>query len=162
MMALTSVDPASFRAALSRFASGVTVLTTRTADGRDAGMTATAFSSLSLDPPLVLACVDRTASMLSPLEQASHLAVHLLSEDQEALSRRFAADEADRFRGLEVTRGLEGLPLLGGCLGRLQCRITGRHPEGDHVIIIGEVLEAEAAEGSPLLYFRSRYGRLGR
>lgn len=161
-MAPTAVDLTAFRGALSRFASGVTVLTTRTADGRDAGMTATAFTSLSLDPPLVLACVDRTASMHSPLQDATHLAVHVLAAGEEALSRRFAGDEAQRFRAAELTRGIAGLPLLDGWIARLQCRITARHPEGDHVIIVGEVLAAEVAEGDPLLYFGGRYGGLAR
>jgi len=159
-MTTRTVDPATFRSALSRFAAGVTVLTTHTRDDRDVGMTATAFSSLSLDPPLVLVCVDRDASMASPLEQATHLAVHVLSGDQEPLSRRFAGTESDRFAGLRITRGAGGLPLLDGAIARLQCRITERHPGGDHVIVVAEVLEADFMEGEPLLYFRGRYGRL--
>lgn len=159
-MTTRTVDPATYRSALSRFAAGVTVLTTHTDDDRDLGMTATAFSAVSLDPPLVLVCVDRDASMASPLEHATHLAVHVLRHDQEALSRRFSGTESDRFAGLEVTRGAGGLPLLGGALARLQCRIVERHPGGDHVIVVAEVLEAEVAEGEPLLYFRGGYGRL--
>ncbi len=158
-MTTRTVDPATYRSALSRFAAGVTVLTTHTDDARDLGMTATAFSAVSLDPPLVLVCVDRDASMASPLERATHLAVHVLAQDQEALSRRFSGTESDRFAGLEVTRGVGSLPLLGGALARLQCRIVERHPGGDHVIVVAEVLEAEFAEGEPLLYFRGGYGR---
>ncbi len=157
-MTLTSVDPATFRSALSRFASGVTVLTTRTDDGRDLGMTATAFASVSLEPPLVLACVDRTASMASPLEHATHVAVHLLDGAGEPLSRRFAGTESDRFTGLAVTRGAGDVPLLEGWIARLQCRIVERHPGGDHVIVVAEVLEAELADGEPLVYFRGSYG----
>lgn len=159
-MTTMTVDPATFRSALSRFASGVTVLTTHTDDGRDLGMTATAFASLSLDPPLVLVCVDREASMASPLEHATHVGVHVLAAEQEALSRRFADRESDRFAGLAVARGAGGVPLLEGAIARLQCRITERHPGGDHVIVVAEVLEADVAEGAPLLYFRGRYGRL--
>lgn len=154
------LDNAAFRASLARFASGVTVLTTRTAVGEDLGMTATAFSSLSLDPPLVLVCLDRAASMTPELESATHLAVHVLGEDQEALSRQFALKEGDRFAGLAVTRGAGGVALLPGALVRLECRIVDRHPGGDHVIVVGAVLAAAVAEGKPLLYFRGRYARV--
>jgi 3-hydroxy-9,10-secoandrosta-1,3,5(10)-triene-9,17-dione monooxygenase reductase component len=158
-MTTRTVDPETFRSALSRFASGVTVLTTHTQDGRDLGMTASAFSSVSLDPPLVLVCVGHEASMASPLQHATHLAVHVLSADQESLSRRFADVESDRFTGLEITRGAGGVPMLDGALARLQCRIVARHPGGDHVIVVAEVLEAHIADGEPLLYFRGRYAR---
>lgn len=154
------LDTAVFRASLSRFASGITVLTTRSADGRDLGMTATAFSSLSLDPPLVLVCIDRAASMAPALESATHLAVHVLGADQEAISRQFALKEGDRFAGLAITRGAGGVPLVPGALVQLQCRITERHAGGDHVIVVAEVLAAEVADGDPLLYFRGRYARL--
>jgi len=154
------LDPSVFRASLSRFASGVTVLTTRSSDGRDLGMTATAFSSLSLDPPLVLVCIDRGASMAPALETATHLAVHVLGADQEAISRQFSLKEGDRFAGLAVTRGAGDVPLVPGTLARLQCRISERHAGGDHVIIVAEVLAAEVGEGDPLLYFRGRYARI--
>lgn len=154
------LDTVAFRTSLSRFASGVTVLTTRASDGRDLGMTATAFSSLSLDPPLVLVCIDRDASIAPALESAEHLAVHVLGADQEPLSRRFALKDGDRFAGLEVTRGEGGVALLPGALVRLECRIVERLPGGDHVIVVAQVLGAEVAEGEPLLYFRGRYARL--
>lgn len=154
------LDIVAFRASLSRFASGVTVLTTRDRDGRDLGMTATAFSSLSLDPPLVLVCVDRGASMAPALAEATHLAIHVLSATQEAVSRQFALKEADRFAGLGIARGAGDVPLFDGALVRLQCRIARRHEGGDHVIIVCEVLAADVADGDPLLYFRGRYARL--
>ena len=160
-MTRAAVDPTTYRASLSRFASGITVLTTRTDDGRDLGMTATAFTAVSLEPPMVLVCVDRDASMASPLQHATHLAVHVLSAAQEDLSRRFAGTESDRFAGLEVRRGVGDLPLLDGALARLQCRIVERHGGGDHVIVVAEVLEADVADGDPLLYFRGRYARVG-
>lgn len=155
------LDPDQFRAALGRFASGVTILTMRDAAGKDHGMTATAFSSLSLDPPLVLVCVDRAASMAGPLEQASHLAVNLLSAGQEELSRQFAQQDADRFAGVALRRGTAHLPLLDGALAHLECRIQARHPGGDHVIIVGEVLAAAANDGPALVYHRGQYHRVG-
>lgn len=157
-----TLDPSIFRASLGRFAAGITVLTMRGADGIDRGMTATAFSSLSLDPPLVLVCIDHNATMAKPLADATHLAVHVLGEDQEAISRRFASKDGDRFAGLDITRGVAELPLVPGALVRLQCRIRDRHPGGDHVIIVCEVLEADVADGEPLVYFRGRYARLAR
>lgn len=154
------LDTTAFRASLSRFASGVTVLTSRSADGRDLGMTATAFSSLSLDPPMVLVCIDRAASIAPALEGLTHLAVHVLGADQEAISRQFAVKDGDRFAGLALARGAGNVPLLPGALVRLECRIAERHPGGDHVIVVAEVLAAEVGEGEPLLYFRGRYARL--
>ena len=155
------LDPTRFRAALGRFASGVTVLTMRDAEGKDHGMTATAFSSLSLEPPLVLVCVDRAASMAAPLEHATHFAVNLLSSAQEEYSRRFAEKESDRFAGVPLQRGVGGLPLVEGALAHLQCRVHARHPGGDHTIVVGEVLDAAAHDGDSLLYSRGRYHRIG-
>jgi flavin reductase ActVB len=156
-MTVMPLDPSRFRASLSRFASGVTVLTTRSAGGQDFGMTATAFTSLSLDPPLILVCIDRAATMAGPLEQATHFAVHVLSSGQEALARRFAEKEGDRFAGQSITRGVGDLPLLDGALALLQCRIAARHPGGDHVIVVGHVFDAAVADGAPLVYHRGRY-----
>lgn len=160
MTAPRPLDAAAFRAALARFASGVTVLTLRGADGRDHGMTATAFSSLSLDPPLVLVCVGQAASIAPAVAAATHFAIHLLSADQETLARRFSEKDTDRFEGISLQRGIGELPLLDGALARLQCRVRERHPGGDHQIVVGEVLNADAADGDPLLYYHSRYAKL--
>lgn len=100
--------------------------------------------------------------MASPLLEATHLAVHVLHEGQDHLSRRFAGEESDRFAGLAVTRGAGNLPLLEGALARLECRIVERHPAGDHCIIVAEVLEASITDGDPLLYYRGQYGRFVR
>lgn len=156
----TPFDTAAFRATLGRFASGVTIITLRGADGRDHGMTATAFSSLSLEPPLVLACIGHAASIAPVLKDARHFAIQVLAAGQEAIARRFAEKDTDRFAGLAVRRGEEGLPLLEGTLACLQCRVAARHPGGDHEILVGEVLAAAGGEGEPLLYFRGRYARL--
>jgi flavin reductase ActVB len=153
------VDPADFRAALSRFASGVTILTMRDADGKDHGMTATAFSSLSLDPPLILVCIDRAASMFEPLKHAQRFAVNILAEDQQQVSRAFAIKDADRFGGFLFERGIEDVPILVGAHAHLECRVHARHEAGDHTIIVGEVEACATGEGSPLLYYRGTYGR---
>ncbi|MFM9012277.1 MAG: flavin reductase family protein [Gemmatimonadota bacterium] len=155
------IDPAQFRAALARFASGITVLTMRDAAGTDLGMTATAFTSLSLDPPLILACVDAKATMATPLVEGAAFAVHVLREDQEQLSRRFAATTGDRFANLALERSPDGTPLLPDTLMRMECTAVARHPGGDHHIIVGRPQRVTvAAIGEPLLYFRGRYGRL--
>lgn len=154
-----NLDPVSFRAALSRFASGVTILTMRDAAGTDHGMTATAFSSLSLDPPLILICIARSASMFEPLTQAQRFAVNILSDDQQQVSRAFAAKDSDRFGGFIFERGIGDVPILVGAHAHLECRVHARHEAGDHTIIVGEVEACATGEGSPLLYYRGTYGR---
>ncbi len=155
-------DPAAFRATLGRFASGITVVTARDREGRDVGMTVSAFSSLSLHPPLVLVCIDNAASVAPALEECQHLAINILAEDQEPLSRRFAEKDRDRFEGLAVRRGQTGVALLEGTLASLECTVVARHPGGDHTILVAEVQDAEVREGHPLLYYRGGYRRLER
>ncbi len=155
---MASLDPSTFRAALGRFASGVTVLTLRTPDGTDLGMTATAFSSVSLTPPLILVCVDVEASAAPALRVGTPFAVHLLAEGQTALSRRFASSEGDRFADLAVARGEDDVLRLDGTLAHLACRVHATYPGGDHLIVVGAVRDATIAESAPLLYFRGAYG----
>ncbi|HEX6057630.1 MAG TPA: flavin reductase family protein [Gemmatimonadaceae bacterium] len=156
-----SIDSALFRSVLGRFASGVTVVTTRDADGRDHGMTVSAFSSVSLEPPLVLCCIERRATMHPVLERARTFAVNILSASQEALSRRFSERENERFDGIGYERGQSGAALLEGVLAYLECRIVARHEAGDHTIFVGEVENADAHRGTPLLYYRGGYAQLG-
>ena len=157
-----SLDPDSFRSVLGRFASGITVITTL--DGKhDVGMTVSAFNSVSLDPPLVAACVDRAASMYDALRHAERFNVNILAADQEALSRRFAAvDSTRRFDGLGYTRGENDIVLLEEALAHLECRISAKHEAGDHTIVIGEVERASARDARPLLYYRGGYAQLER
>ena len=156
-----TIDSALFRSVLGRFATGVTVVTTRDAEGRDHGMTVSAFSSVSLDPPLVLCCIERRTAMHAVLERAQTFAVNILSASQEALSRRFSEREHERFDGIGYERGQSGAALLEGVLGYLECRIVARHEAGDHTIVVGEVENAEAHRGAPLLYYRGGYNQLG-
>ena len=157
-----SIDPDTFRAVLGRFATGVTVVTARDGDGVDHGMTVSAFCSASLVPPLVLVCVDQTASTLPALMAGSHFAVNILAQGQEALSRRFAWQDVNRFDGVGYTRGVTGVALLDETLAWLECRIVARHPAGDHVIVVGEVEAADARSERPLLYYRGGYAQLER
>ncbi len=161
-LSFPAVDPALFRTVLSRFASGVTVVTSRDANGQDYGMTVSAFSSLSLEPPLVLVCIDRSAAWHDVLPEATHFNVHVLGAAQEAISRRFASDRADRFVDVSHSRGTNGVVQLTGVLALLECRITARHLAGDHTIVVGEVEQACAEQGDPLLYFCGGYARLTR
>jgi 3-hydroxy-9,10-secoandrosta-1,3,5(10)-triene-9,17-dione monooxygenase reductase component len=155
------IDAATFRHALARFPSGVTVVTVRDGDGRDYGMTVSAFSSLSLVPPLVLVCIGDDATIAGAVAAAGHFAVSVLSEDQEAIARRFADPDAERFAGTKVTRGDTGLALIDGAAAHLECAIVARHRGGDHTIVTGELLSATAAEdGRPLIYQRGEYRRL--
>ena len=157
-----SVDQATFRSVLGRFASGVTVVTVRDGDN-DHGMTASAFCSLSLDPPLTLVCIDRTTRMHELLGSADRYAVNLLASHQEPISRRFAEPPDDtRFEGVGFDRGITGAPLLHDALAHLECELVDRHPGGDHTIFIGRVIASEAIDARPLLYYRGGYAELGR
>lgn len=156
------IDPALFRSVLGRFAAGVTVVTARDGGGHDHGMTVSAFCSLSLDPTLVLVCIEQRTEMHGILEHATHFAVNMLSAGQESLSRRFAEPMEDRFAGVGYTRGVTGLVLLEGILAYLECRLVSRHREGDHTIVIGEVIAGEAFAERPLLYYRGGYAQLER
>lgn len=156
------LDAALFRSALSRFASGVTVVTTRDAHGVDHGMTATSFASVSLDPPLILVCVDHSATMANAILTGEFFAVHILAEGQASVSSAFARREAtDKFEGRALSRGSGSIPLLHDALAQLECRVHARHPAGDHTVVIGEVIGCTlgAESDAPLLYFRSKYGR---
>lgn len=157
-----TLDPASFRSVLGRFASGVTVVTAVDDGGDDHGMTVTAFSSVSLDPPLILACIDHAATLHPFLEGLTHFAVNVLSAEQEAISRRFAADELNRFDGVGYTRGVAGAPLIDDALAHLECRVHALVPAGDHTIVIGEVDAAITRDARPLLYYRGGYAQLER
>lgn len=158
-----SLDSDLFRSVLGRFASGVTVVTARDSAGRDHGMTVSAFTSLSLTPPLILVCIDRAASVYSALAAAEWIVVNVLSASQEALSRRFSHLEAEsRFDGIGFSRAPHGAPILDEVLACLECRLVARHQGGDHDILVAEVETAWAREERPLLYYRGGYAQLER
>lgn len=154
------IDHARFRQAMGHFASGVTVVTTAH-EGTLAGLTVSSFTSLSLDPPLVLICIDRRAASNGVIAAAGQFAVNVLSEGQEYLSRRFASQDGDKFAPFSYTLSPSGLPLLVGALVQIECRLHSALPGGDHTIYVGEVLAAHVQEGRPLLYYRSGYHQLG-
>jgi flavin reductase (DIM6/NTAB) family NADH-FMN oxidoreductase RutF len=158
---MTPIDPSTFRHALGRFPSGVTAVTVRNGEGRDFGMTVSAFASVSLNPPLVLVCIGDDATIAGAVAEAGHFAVSVFAEHQSELAQRFATSDSDRFAGTAVVRGITGLALLDGAVAHLECAIVARHRGGDHTIVVGEVLSATAVEdGRPLVYQRGGYRRL--
>lgn len=157
------LDPDAFRSVLARFATGVTVVTTIDGNGRDHGMTVSAFTSLSLDPPLVLVCIDRSATMHDAIVEGTPIVVNILSAGQESLSRRFASgDPPNRFDGIGYARGALGASILDDVLAWLECRVVATHPGGDHTIVVGHVEGAGTRQDKPLLYYRSGYATLER
>jgi flavin reductase (DIM6/NTAB) family NADH-FMN oxidoreductase RutF len=156
------IPPDDFRRVLSHFATGVTLITTLDGDARPTGLTASAFTSVSLVPPLVLVCVDHKAQCYPALLTAGRFAVNILGADQEPLSRRFASTRPDKFDGVPYEVSDRGLPLITGALARLECTTMSTHAEGDHTIFVGRVDGADVSTGQPLLYFRGHYNRLER
>jgi flavin reductase (DIM6/NTAB) family NADH-FMN oxidoreductase RutF len=152
-------DPQKQRRILGHFATGVTVVTTDGPAGSH-GMTANAFASLSLDPPLILVAVDRRAAMLKYLHKNRCFAVNILAHDQEDLSRRFAMAGPKEFSDLNVTTQATGSPILAGVVAFLDCRVHDILPGGDHEIFVGEILAGDFEGGEPLLYYAGRYRRL--
>ena len=159
------VTPDEFRAALGRFATGVTVITVETAEGGVHGMTANAFCSVSLRPPLVLVCVDHLAETYLHLRECGQFGVSVLRADQDALSEFFADPERNpdaAYRlGIRYRKMRSGRPVLEDALANMDCRIVAAHTAGDHTIFVAEVREVSLGEGEPLLYFRGRYGMDG-
>jgi flavin reductase (DIM6/NTAB) family NADH-FMN oxidoreductase RutF len=151
-------DRRAFRNALGCFATGVTVVTTVTDAGEPVGLTANSFSSVSLDPPLVLFCLDRASHNLDAFRAAGRFAVNVLGDDQRDLSVRFSTTIGDRWDGVVWERWETGAPVLNGCLAALDCETEAIHEGGDHVIIVGRVQRlATTTDGKPLLYFRGNY-----
>jgi flavin reductase (DIM6/NTAB) family NADH-FMN oxidoreductase RutF len=147
-----------FRDALGSFATGVTVVTACTPEGVRVGLTANSFNSVSLDPPLVLWSLSRTASTLETFSQSLHFAVNVLAADQVALANQFAARGVDRWAGVAHTLGHHGAPLLDGAIASFECLNRSQHIEGDHVICVGEVLRCHRGRTAPpLLYHGGKF-----
>jgi len=155
-----AIDVRELRNVMGHFATGVTVITTKDATGKPFGLTANAFSSLSLEPPLVLICVDKTVDCYACLEETKVFAVNFLNEEQEHLSRRFATKGIEKFEGVTYQIGECGVPLLEGALGSIECKIANGYDGGDHTIYVGEIQCASASGDRPLLFFKGKYYRL--
>ena len=154
------ISPDDFRQALAHFATGVTIVTTCDGEQRPTGLTASAFCSVSLDPPLILICVDHKSQSFPHLRERGRFAINILHQGHEQLSRRFASTRLDKFDGVPFTLGTLGVPLIDQALAYLECRTVSAHVEGDHTIFVGRVEAVGVGEGEPLLYYRGRYHRL--
>lgn len=159
-LAQAAIDPELFRSVLGNFASGVAVVTAMD-DGEPVGLTAQSFTSLSLDPPLVMFCPKVTSTSWPRIEHARHFAANILAEGSEALGIKFARSGGDKFADVSWTPGPSGAPLLTGVLAHIDCKIEAVHPGGDHQIVIGRVLHLAAdTDKKPLVYFRSAFESL--
>ncbi len=157
-LTLNPPEAAGFRSALGMFATGVTIVTARLADGSPVGLTVNSFNSVSLTPPLVLWSLSRQSRSMAAFEQATHYAVHVLGVEQRDLALRFASKDADRWAGLAFSEGAGGAPLLAGAAAVFECRNRSRYDEGDHVILVGEVERCGwRAQASPLLFHGGRF-----
>jgi flavin reductase (DIM6/NTAB) family NADH-FMN oxidoreductase RutF len=151
-------EAAAFRSALGLFATGVTIVTARAADGSPVGLTANSFNSVSLSPPLVLWSLRTSAGSMPAFARGSHYAIHILAADQLELAKRFATSGIDRFAGLETVEGAGGVPLIAGCAAVFECANRSQYEEGDHVIFVGEVEHCQHRSAvQPLIYHGGRY-----
>ena len=156
-MSLDADHSRAFRRALGSFATGVTIATTLDKDGRPVGVTASSFNSVSLDPPLVLWSLAKDAFSREAFTASGHFAIHVLAASQEALSDRFARSGTDKFAGLEWASGELGSPLFPHFAARFECRLRHEYEGGDHLILVGEVIDFEAHDVAPLLFHAGRY-----
>ena len=154
------MDAAQFRQLLGRFATGVTILTVTSSDGRPLGMTANSLASVSLYPPLISVCVDHEAEMHAAILRVDQFVVNVLSSSQETLARRFADKHEDRFEGVGYQMTPDGLIMLGGALAHIECQRHAEYPGGDHTIVVGRVIGGSTSKGRPLLYYRGGYAAI--
>lgn len=160
-----SLNPSEFRRAMGCFATGVTIITVDL-DGEVHGMTANAFASVSLDPLLVLVCVDHSTRTHAHLHAKKRFGVNVLCEDQRAISEYYALperthDRAETEAGARFEHTAHGTPMLHGALSYLECRLRSAEPAGDHTIFIAEVEDVVVREGEPLLFFKGKYRKVG-
>lgn len=154
------VSSEDFRRACSRFTTGVTIASVVDREGTPHGLTVNSFTSVSLDPPLVLVALAHSASVMEAFRDSRFFAVNVLAAGQRALSERFARQGHDRFDGLAWHTGETGAPLLPDTLAEIECATRYRFTAGDHDLIVGEMVRAAIREGEPLLYFAGRYRKL--
>ena len=160
---MADFDSAAFRAALGRFATGVTIVTCVDAAGNRFGVTANSYNSVSLDPPLVLWSLAKNSRSLDAFQQAEAFAIHILSADQQELAMRFASrGDGDKFEGLHLSTGEGGVPLFEECAAHFECRTENRFEGGDHVIFLGRVVNFARGEHEALLFHDGRFARVAR
>ncbi len=155
------IEKNQLRQVMGHFATGVTIITTINKEGQMHGLTANAFTSVSLEPPLLLISVDKKAESWPAFEESKVFTVNILADDQEALSRKFAVSGGNKFEGVAYRRGGNGAAILDGALAFIECTLWAAYEGGDHSIYLGEIQEAMVREGKPLLFFRGGYRALG-
>ncbi|HUO04894.1 MAG TPA: flavin reductase family protein [Candidatus Binataceae bacterium] len=156
------IEKTELRRVMGHFATGVTVITSRRASGELHGLTANAFTSVSLTPPLVLVCVDKKAESYPCFDESKVFTVNILAADQESVSRRFAVSGGNKFDGISHRLGANGTPILDGVIAWVECRVTSAIEAGDHTIYVGEIEQSETPrEAKPLLFYRGGYRALG-
>ena len=154
----SKVDPTTIRRIMGSFPTGVTIVTSRCADGRPMGLTANAVTSVSLDPPLLLVCLGRSHYSTDVIVKTGAFAVNFLADHQEAVALRFATPGNDKFRNIAVEEGKLGVPLIPHSLAHAECAVTKIIKAGDHLILIGRIVVGQATNGRPLMYFRRQFG----
>lgn len=154
------IQPSELRAFAGNFATGVAVVTTRDAGGRCFGLTMNAVTSLSLNPPLLLICLDNASSTLRALEESNHFCLHFLAADQQPISNLFSTKVEDKFASLTYSIGEFGSPVLFGVVAAGECQVASKYPGGDHTIVVGAVRAMSVSGGEPLLYHRGQYASL--
>jgi len=157
---MSELDQQEFRSVLGTFATGVTVITCRDAEGHAAAMTVNSFASLSLNPPLVLWSIEKTSDQFDAFAEATHYAVNILSESQQDISNHFATPGTDKFDGVDHMSGHQNLPLLPDCCGVIECEIVERYDGGDHIILVGRVAATQKTDKKPLIFHGGQYGAL--
>lgn len=153
----SEIDPLDLRRAFGRFGTGVTVITTRAADGTRVGITANSFNTVSLNPPIVLWSLAATALSLPIFRATAHFAVNVLTLQQIELSKRFSRSAEDKFAGVVYTDGLHGAPILAGCAASIECSVLSEQTVGDHVLFLGQVQRYAHENAAPLLFFNGKY-----
>lgn len=155
------IEKNQLRQVMGHFATGVTIITTFNKEGQMHGLTANAFTSVSLEPPLLLISVDKKAESWPAFEESKVFTVNILADEQEALSRKFAVSGGNKFEGVAYRQGANGAAILEGTLAHIECTLYAAYEGGDHSIYLGEIQEAEVREGKPLVFYRGGYRAIG-
>lgn len=156
-MSTKNFDKKEFRNTLGQFATGVTIITTLNAAKEPIGITVSSFNSLSMEPPMILWSLAKSAYSLPAFQHASHFNVHVLSAEQDQLSNSFARPGTDKFLNINYIKGLEGTPILNKCAALFECRTAHQYDGGDHIIFVGEVLEFNSSKKKPLVFHLGQY-----
>ena len=157
---MTTFNPRQLRATFGSFATGVTVVTTRDGGGEPVGLTVNSLASVSLSPPLLVWCIGLGTPSFEVFRGCTHYAVNVLASNQEDISNRFATPSSDKFAGLTLQNGAGGAPLIAGCIASFECVNEIQYPGGDHLMLVGRILNYQTHAGDPLIFFGSGYAKL--